>query len=494
VEKEELVHSRPPRVLGLLAAAMLVVGACGGNPTSPGASAGPATGAPATAAPGTAAPPTFAAADLRWYCCLGTGEDPAQVPTENEVAAGFAEKYPGSTLKFEVVTYDSARATLSTQIAAGNAPDIVGPAGVGGIAAFKGQWLDLDPLITKWGYDTSQFDPGAVSFYHNDDEGQFGLPFAIYPSMLWYKNDHFTDAGLNPPPHKYGEKYKMPDGTEVDWDYDTIREIAKILTVDANGNDATSADFDPTKIEQYGFEVQRDDLRGLGAYFGAGNLTGADGKTVTIPDAWKDGWKFFYDGMWKDHFIMTGPVYETDEFNGGGYSFFSGRVAMAENFLWTTYGVADAGTDWDLGAIPSHNGTTTSPLNADTFAVMKGSKNPDAAFAAFTYLIGDASDELLGLYGGMPARPDKQDAFFDALDASTGEDGEVRFPQGVDWQVAKDSVQYADNPNFEAYMPKYNETLTILGTYLSKWTTTPGLNMDAEIEALRAEVQAEWDK
>ena len=218
----------------------------------------------------------------------------------------------------------------------------------------------------------------------------------------------------------------MPDGTEVDWDYDTIREIAKILTVDANGNDATSAEFDPTKIEQYGFEVQRDDLRGLGAYFGAGNLTGPDGKTVTIPDAWKDGWKFFYDGMWKDHFIMTGPVYETDEFNGGGYSFFSGRVAMAENFLWTTYGVAGAGTDWDLGAIPSHNGTTTSPLNADTFAVMKGSKNPDAAFAAFTYLIGDASDELLGLYGGMPARPDKQDAFFDALDASTGEDGEIR--------------------------------------------------------------------
>ena len=43
-------------------------------------------------------------------------------------------------------------------------------------------------------------------------------------------------------------------------------------------------------------------------------------------------------------------------------------------------------------------------------------------------------------------------------------------------------------------MPKYNETLTILGTYLSKWTTTPGLDLDAEIEALRAEIQAEWDK
>ena len=80
--------------------------------------------------------------------------------------------------------------------------------------------------------------------------------------------------------------------------------------------------------------------------------------------------------MWKDHFIAIGPVYETDEFNGGGYSFFSGRVAMAENFLWTTYGVAGAGLN-RLGSRrhPATTRTTTSPLNADTFAVMKGSKN-----------------------------------------------------------------------------------------------------------------------
>jgi len=185
---------------------------------------------------------------------------------------------------------------------------------------------------------------------------------------------------------------------------------------------------------------------------------------------------------------MTGPVYESEEFNGGGYAFFSGRVAMSENFLWTTYGVGDSGKDWNLAAIPSNNGKTTSPLNADTFAVLKASKNPDAAWAGLQYLLGDASDQLLQLYGGMPARPEKQDKFFTDLTAAKS------FESTVDWQVAKDSVAYADKPNFEAPMPKYNETLTILGTYLSKWTTTPGLNMDTEIDALQAAIQAEWDK
>jgi multiple sugar transport system substrate-binding protein len=375
---------------------------------------------------------------------------------------------------------------LSTQIASGNAPDLVGPVGVGGLAAFQGQWLDLAPQIEKWSYDLSQFDPAAVDFY-KVAEGQIGIPFAVYPSMLWYKADMFEEAGLELPPHQYGAKYKMPDGSEVDWNYDTVLNLAKLLTVDKSGKDATEAGFDPKSIVQYGFEPQRDDLRGLGAYWGAGSLAASDGKTVQVPDAWKVAWKFWYDGMWTNHTIMTGSVAESEEFSGGGYTFFSGRVAMSENFLWTTYGVADAGTDWDLAAIPAYNGKTTSPLNADTFGILKGTKNPDTAFAGLTYVLGDASDKLLNLYGGMPARPDKQDAFFETLGKTEG------FPEKVDWQVAKDSLQYADSPNFEAPMPKYNETLTILEKYESKFATTPGLDMDKEIEALRAEIQAAWD-
>jgi multiple sugar transport system substrate-binding protein len=467
----------------LIAIVAVLAAACG-----PSGAATPAAGSPGASqpAPASQVAASFAPANLRWYCCLGTGEDPVQIPVEEGVAAGFGEKHPGSSLKFEVTPYDAARNTLSTQIASGNGPDIVGPVGVGGLAAFDGQWLDLAPLIASSGYDTSQYDPAAVDFYKTDD-GQIGLPFAVYPSMLWYKADLFEEAGLEPPPHEYGAKYTMPDGSEVDWSYDTVKEIAKLLTVDENGNDATSPDFDPEAIVQYGFEAQRDDLRGLGAYWGAGSMVGADGKTVEIPEAWQDAWKSWYDGIHTDHTIMTGAVAESEEFSGGGYPFFSGRVAMSENFLWTTYGVADAGTDWDLAAIPSHDGTVTSPLNADTFGIHKDTKNPAAAFAALTYMLDDSSDELLQLYGGMPARPDKQDAFFETLGQTEG------FPDEVDWQVAKDSLEYADNPNFEAPMPKYNETLDILGAYRSKWADTAGLDMDDEIEALRVEIQAAWD-
>ena len=123
---------------------------------------------------------------------------------------------------------------------------------------------------------------------------------------------------------------------------------------------------------------------------------------------------------------------------------------MSNNFLWTTYGVAEAGTDWDLAAIPSHNGKVTAPLNADTFRILKDTKHPDEAFEVLTYLLGEGSEQLLGIYGGMPARPEEQDAFFEKL-GQRRTTGRSSSRQGVDWQVAKDSVQYADNPNFEAF-------------------------------------------
>ena len=77
----------------------------------------------------------------------------------------------------------------------------------------------------------------------------------------------------------------MPDGTERDWDYDMVRELGMMLTVDVNGNDATQAEFDPTQIDQYGFEPQRDDLRGLGASWGAGMLAAEDGDDGPDPRA-----------------------------------------------------------------------------------------------------------------------------------------------------------------------------------------------------------------
>ncbi|MDP9270745.1 MAG: extracellular solute-binding protein [Chloroflexota bacterium] len=432
--------------------------------------------------------------EIKWYCCLGTGDDKSQLPIEAKVVADFNKTHSHIKLVFDHVAYDGARAAFATRLASGTPPDIVGPLGVGGAEAFRGQWLDLTSLIAKNHYDLTQYGQGAVDFYKVAGQGQIGIPFAVYPSEIYYQPDMFDEAGLNYPPHKYGDKYKMPDGSMVDWNYDTVRLISMKLTVDQSGKDATQAGFDPKKIVQYGFEPQRDDLRGEGAYFGAGKLAADDDKTVQIPQGWAHGWKWIYDGMFKDHFIMTNSVYKSTAFNGGGYAFNSGKVAMQENFLWNVCCVTDAGGNWDLAAIPSNNGKPTAVFNADTFRITKGSKHPDEAFTVLTYLLGDASKTLLNAYSAFPARTADQGNFFTGLEAQKDAKGKAIYPPNVDWQAAVDGIQYADNPNFEAWMPAYNKSLDLLTQMLTKWNSTPGLNMDSEIETLKTQLQAIWDK
>ena len=191
---------------------------------------------------------------------------------------------------------------------------------------------------------------------------------------------------------------------------------------------------------------------------------------------------------------MTGPQFQSQDINPNGYPFFTGNVAMSENYLWSTYGVADAGDDWNLAATPAYNGQTTAAFNADTFRILKDSKHPDEAFKVLTYLLGEGRRTCSRTYGGMPARPAEQDAFFETLQNQTGDDGKPLYPQKIDWNVAKEGVNHADVPNFESYMPAYNESLDLLNTFGTKWQATPGLDLDAEIEALKTQLQAIWDK
>lgn len=433
-----------------------------------------ACGAPSASGSGTGK------VEIRWFCCLGAGNAAEQVLVEQAVVEDFNASHPDIHLTFDVTNFNDAYQAFGTQLTS-DPPDIVGPVGIGGGNAFPGVWLDLTDEIARNNYDLTQFPSNLVDIYQLGTEGQTGIPFAIYPSALFYKKSHFADAGLNEPPHKYGDPYVMPDGTQKEWNYDTVREVAMLLTYDKNGKDATSPDFDPAHIVQWGFEPQRDDLRQTGAYWGPGRLVSDDGTTAQIPAAWAAAWHWFYNGMHVDHFAMTGQQFQSPDFNPSDYPFFTGNVSMSANYLWSTYGIGDAGNDVDLAALPSYNGTVTAAFNADTFRILKASKHPHEAFIVMSYLLNEGAPRLLGTYGGMPAREADREAFFTTMNGS--------FEQQIDWQVAVDAIPLADDPNFESPMPNYNEAFDVLNGFGSTWQTTPGLDLDAQVEQLRTRLQ-----
>ena len=472
------MRSTVPRLGAVLVTLGLVLAACGGTTSS-------GSGAPSGSA-GSGEKVT-----IRWFCCLGTGDDEIQQPVERQVVEDFNASHPNINLVLDIVDYDSAFDTMSVQVAGGNAPDIVGPVGVSGSEGFHGQWLDLTDLIESTGYDLSQFSQGSVEFYNVGGEGQAGLPFAIYPSMLYYHRDMFDEAGLEYPPQAYGDPYVL-DGQEVEWNMDTMWELAKRLTVDVNGNTPDDPGFDPKKVEQYGYEPTFQDLRAIGSYYGAGSLVADDETTAQLPDPWRQAWIDLYEQTFTNHTVMTEALRDAAEF-GNENPFQANRAAMGLTHLWYQCCASpadDAGNpidpDWDIAVVPSYNGTTTANFNADTFRIWKDTEHPEEAFEVLTYLLGEASQDLLGIYGGMPARIADQDAFFAGLDE--------KWTQGVNWQVAIDGVEFADNPNFEAWMPNYQKSFAAIVSELSVLRTKPDLDVEAEIDKFMNKLQGIFDE
>jgi len=473
-------------LMSLLLIAALTLAACGGGATETTETTTDTGTAAATAAPAapTAAPST-GPVQIRWFVGLGAGSDEPTFAPQQAIVDQFNASQNEIRLVLEIVDNDTAYDALATQIAGGNAPDVVGPVGIRGRDSFKGAWLDLQPFMDAANYDLSDFDPAMVDFYRVQEEGQLGIPFAIFPSFVLYNKDLFDEAGLAYPPHEYGAPYIDASGNERDWNMDTLRELSMELTVDRNGNEATSPNFDPANIVQFGWMNQWTDPRGIGTFFGSGDLVAPDG-SAQIPAAWEAAWRWTYEGWWTDYFIPNGPYGGAEFLQGPGGPFSSGNLGMAHLHLWyvATWALGDVNFSWDLAATPNYDGEITSKMHADTFGILKGSRNPEAAFKVLTYLLSpEVAPQLLDIYGGMPARISLQESWLNNY-------FETNFPgQNIDKQVVIDSMEYADNPNHESYMPSFLETTDRYNEFWNRLANEPGLDFDAELATLKNALQ-----
>jgi multiple sugar transport system substrate-binding protein len=488
------------QIAALASVAVLAVSACSGSSATTAPTTAPVTSTGPAAATPTPVLVTPAISNkvheitingkphvvVRWFVGLGSGTNPAQIALQQTVVSDFNALQDKRTdgvepiiLSLEIVQNNTATDILKTEIASNNAPDLIGPVGIKGRAGFAGEFIDMTPLIAKAGYDMTKYPQSLVDTMKDGQTGALlGIPYAVYPSYIFVNKDLFAEAGLNLPPQKVGDKYKMPDGTMVDWTWDTVRNIAMLLSVDKNGKDATQAGFDPANQVQFGFEFQWTEGRRMASAFGSGTFVAADKKSAQFPDAWKTAWTWYYNGIWKDHFIANDTERNSDLLAKGNV-LSSGHAAMGHMFQWYICCMSADATKpgafkaWDLAVMPANSaGKTTAPINIDTFTIDKNSTVAQRAFEVQAYIV--TRLDLMALYGGTPAIGDQLKYFHDVVDATFTK----QFPGNkVNWQVALDMEGYAESPNHEAEMPNYIKAMDDYGKVFSTLATTQGLDM-----------------
>jgi multiple sugar transport system substrate-binding protein len=201
--------------------------------------------------------------------------------------------------------------------------------------------------------------------------------------VLYYNKEQFEAAGVDLPTDK--------------WTWDDLLTAAQKLTIDANGNDATSASFDAANIQRWGIQVPNSwgDTaweRGIlpFIYQNGGSQVSEDGMTTTgymNSEANVAALQWYVDLIKKHHVAPS----KTDIAAFSGVDLFAtGQVSMMYTGIWPMNGyiTGDSALTFAFSAniLPAGPKGNGNALCWAGFGLNAGSENKDAAWAFLKYI------------------------------------------------------------------------------------------------------------
>lgn len=422
---------------------------------------------------------------VRIFVGLGTGTQPTQIAAQEALAERFNAEHDDIQIEFMIVPTEEARTRLQSMIAGGNAPELVGPHGISTIAQFLDLWADVTPFIEAEGFDLSDFYPLSLEL-NSYPERNTGLPLGLFPSFILFNADLF-DA--------YGVEYPPMDFEDESWTMDALREKAMMLTIDENGNNAMSEDFDPDSIIQWGFSDAWSDGRGRLAIWGAENIgrpTNDDyTQAVANSEEWVQGMQWISDGIHVDRFI-AGPDGEAAfETTGLGTPLDGGLLAMFHSHTWYLTEVAETFDDLQfnlqIAPVPFNpQGERIARIHADNFTMPEAAENKEAAWEVMKWLTSpEVIVDVCLIYGCIPARQSVAGEFEGVL--------EERFP-GLDYNVIFESINYLDDPNHESWVPQWGRVNDVMNFAYEQIFLGENTDAQSVLDTANAEIQALLDE
>ncbi len=301
---------------------------------------------------------------------VGTGDSGEGLNPHQEIIAQFEAANPDILIQLEAVAGNDYYARLLTQIAAGDAPDIM-QIGDDAVPMFvdKGALTPLDSFISgKYPLDPSIYLSGT--FQPGQYKGQqWCLPKDFSPMAVYYNKKLFDAAGVEYP--KEG------------WTWDDLLATAQKLTDPAKGI--------------WGIQLTANWTSGFEYWVGAagGRLISEDGTKyvgyMDSPETIK-AVQFFAD-LYNKYKVAPPPA----DFNlwaGGNAEFDNGKAAMRLFGRWPQAGYK-TNPNIDLGVVPPPAGDQPADvLFWGGFCVFGGTKNAEAAWRFLRFYVGEEGSQV----------------------------------------------------------------------------------------------------
>jgi multiple sugar transport system substrate-binding protein len=375
--------------------------------------------------------------------------DPQVAEAYEASFAEFEQANPGVRVEVSVIPWADYFTRLRTDLATGSIDDIFWT-NAGNVAAYAeaGRLLDISAAIGV--------DPGwsaNVVEQYTVGGSLWGVPQLTDPGIgILYNAELLEAAGV---PVEAVEQLRWdPSGAD-----DTLRELATALTLDTSGRTPDAADFDASRVQQYGYSAGND-LNAITI-----NFIGSNG------GAWQRGDEFVFDSPESTAAVeyvvdlvterhVAPPAADTNPPTGGDTArdlFLQGRIALFQTGAYNLANVLEgASFEWGIAPLPTGPARAISVTNGIIAAGRTDSAHPQAQLAVLEWLGSAEGSRPIGETGSaLPAVLEAQAGFFEfwagqGVDVSPLMDvlgnGFVQAPQGARYAAAE-----------EAYRPILNE-------------------------------------
>ncbi|GAB4525553.1 MAG: extracellular solute-binding protein [Anaerolineae bacterium] len=275
--------------------------------------------------------------------------------TLNAMLVDFVAANPDISVTTEIVEWNTLYTKLQAAFVAGNPPDVfmLHASEVPQFASF-GVLRDLSDWYVSGGGWFPDDDLSEITYNGMFYDGTiYGIPLDNHGRGLWINVDHFEAAGLDP-------------NMEPPTTYEGWVNLFQQLTLDANGNNALSPDFDPENVVQWGYTVEEwarvNFLSALAQH--GGSLVSEDGTTVTVnSEAGITALQQAYDLV---HLYHVSPV--PAGFNSW-QGFANGSVSVLPTGTWF------------------RNFAATTEINSQAWTQVQWGPQPGTWFGAHTWMV-----------------------------------------------------------------------------------------------------------
>jgi multiple sugar transport system substrate-binding protein len=323
--------------------------------------------------------------------------DSNQLPAYQQCAADFTKKNPNINIKISQSGWDDYWTSISTGFISGTAPDVF----TDHLAKYpefakNNQLVDLTPYIKRDKVDAGAYAAGLYDIWGRDGK-QYGLPKDWDTIAMLVNLSVAKKAGVS-----------LAELQNMTWnpkDGGSFETVVKKLTLDKNGNNALSPNFDKKNVAVYGYQNP-----------GTGGMMGqTEWSHFAVSNGFKfqdKPWdpKYYYDDAKLAETIQwlaglpgkgVSASLENTRTLGSDAMFVAGKAAIVPQGSWMITYFRD-NAKFDHAWIPLPTGPTgqrATMFNGLADSIWIGSKNKEEAWQWVKYLGSADCQNVVASYG-----------------------------------------------------------------------------------------------